>query len=106
MNRKSGCLISLVALFLSAAQSAQPKSDQHGRVLVHPAATAAEQLRQSAHLARAVARSTDPQERLRAYVEAMVNLGVVAKMWPKDRDAIIQAGIMQADLAAELGHPK
>jgi tetratricopeptide (TPR) repeat protein len=45
-----------------------------------------------------------PQPRkMDLFAETWANLALIRRMWPDDKSAFVRSGIMQADLAAELG---
>jgi tetratricopeptide (TPR) repeat protein len=65
-------------------------------------ASPAEQIAQASRLWQQMERTPAPQK-LDLFAQTWANLALVRKAWPNDRNACVRSGIMQADLAAELG---
>ena len=98
---------SAVAMLISTTLSAQRpfKFQEKSSITIRPASTAAEQLKQAAHVWRMMSIASDAEKRRRGYSEAMINLDLVAKLWPSDTAAVLEAATMQADLSMEVGQP-
>jgi tetratricopeptide (TPR) repeat protein len=72
------------------------------KAVVTPAISADAQLGQASKLWQQMGRTPLP-ERLDLIAQTFGNLDLVHRQWPNNKRAIVRSGIMQADLAAELG---
>jgi tetratricopeptide (TPR) repeat protein len=61
---------------------------------------AREQIDTALPLIRAIERTKDPTARQLAVLQALSHLEVVPRAWPHDREAIVRAGLLEADVFA------
>lgn len=66
------------------------------------AASAQEQIAIASRLTRQMEQTSGPQK-MELFAQAWSNLRVVREFWPNDKDAIVRSGILQGDLAVEMG---
>jgi tetratricopeptide (TPR) repeat protein len=70
------------------------------QVPVEAKATAREQLEAVLPLIRGIERAKTPADRQLAMLTAASSLEVIPRKWPHDRDAIVRAGLLEADVFA------
>lgn len=74
-------------------------------VSVEKRSNAREQIESAMPLIRSIERLKDPAERQLAMLKALSQLEVVPRAWPHDREAIVRAGLLEADVFARNNSP-
>lgn len=99
---KTALSLAVVVTLGLAASAANAAATSSVKVQATPAASAAQQLAEASRLWQQMERTPGPQK-MSLFAQTWSNLTLVRKMWPNDKAACIRSGIMQADLAGELG---
>jgi hypothetical protein len=95
-------ILFLALLTFAAGAQTLTRTGTSNAPKVTPAASAAEQIARAVQLIQQMER-TPPPKKFDFFAEAWSNLSLVRKVWPNDKSAFLRSGVMQADLAAELG---
>ena len=101
---KNALSLAVVVTLAPAASTASAASSTSSSIKAQatPAASAAQQLAEASRLWQEMERTPAPQK-MNLFAQTWSNLTLVRKAWPNDEVACVRSGIMQADLAGELG---
>lgn len=100
--RRTFVVATLSTLLITASAVCAPPivSKNSSKASATRAVSAAEQLALAARLSAEMER-TPPPQKLDLFAQAWSNLSLVRSAWPNDKNAVVQSGVMQADLATE-----